>query len=82
MKIYSNKIENRITFRTKTGYHLELWTPETMKLLGNTKNKTNKDKKGKNVLHLAISQVVLVYCNIVNNDEQQDSRVLNTFIPI
>ena len=34
-----NKIENRITFKTKTGYHLEHLTPETMKLLGSTKSK-------------------------------------------
>ena len=35
--IYVNKIENRITFKIKTGYYLELLTPESMKLLGSTK---------------------------------------------
>ena len=81
VKIYVNKIENRITFRIKNGYSLELLTPETMKLLGSTKNKITKDKNGENVPHLEITEVVLVHCNIVNNDYQQDSRVLYTFVP-
>ena len=45
MRIYVNKIENRITSKIKTGYHLELLTPEKMKLLGSTTNKTTTDKK-------------------------------------
>ena len=81
VKIYVNKIENRITFKIKNGYSLELLTPETMKLLGSTKNKITKDKNGENVPHLEITEVVLVHCNIVNNDYQQDSRVLYTFVP-
>ena len=52
-----------------------------MKLLGSTKNKTIKDKNGENVPHLEITAVVLVHCDIVNNDYQQDSRVLYTFVP-
>ena len=52
-----------------------------MKLLGSTKNKINKDKNGKNLPHLEITEVVLVHCNIVNNDYQQDSRVLYIFVP-
>ena len=52
-----------------------------MKLLGSTKNKITKDKNGKNVPHLEITEVVLVHCNIVNNDYRQDSRVLYTFVP-
>ena len=52
-----------------------------MKLLGSTKNKIAKDKNGENVPHLEITEVVLVHCNIVNNDYQQDSRVLYTFVP-
>ena len=81
VKIYVNIIENRITFRIKNGYSLELLTPETMKLLGSTENKITKDKNGENVPHLGITEVVLVHCNIANNDYQQDSRVLYTFIP-
>ena len=61
--------------------HLELLTPEIVKLLGSTENKITKDKNGKNVLHLEITEVVLVHCNIVNNDYQQDSRALYTFVP-
>ena len=55
--------------------------PETMKLLGSNKNKTNKDKNDENVSYLEITEVVLMHCNIVNNDYQQDSRVLFTFVP-
>ena len=80
-QIYVNKIENRVTFKIKNGYSLELLTPETMKLLGSTKNKITKDKNGENVPHLEITEVVLVHCNIANNDYQQDSRVLYTFVP-
>ena len=52
-----------------------------MKLLGSTKNKITKDKSGEKVPHLEITEVVLAHCNIVNNDYQQDSRVLYTFVP-
>ena len=52
IQIYVNKIENRVTFKIKNGYSLELLTPETMKLLGSTKNKITKDKNGENVPHL------------------------------
>ena len=52
-----------------------------MKLLGNTKNKITQDKNGENVPRLGIIEVVLVHCNIVNNDYQQGSRVLYTFVP-
>ena len=52
-----------------------------MKLLGSTQNKITKDKKSENIPHLEITEVVLVHCNIVNNDYQQDSRVLYTFVP-
>ena len=58
--IYVNKIENRVTFKIKNGYSLELLTPETMKLLGSTKNKITKDNNGENVPHLEVTEVVLV----------------------
>ena len=80
VQIYVNKTENKITFKIKNGYTLELLTPETMKLLGSTENEITKDKNGENVPHLEITEVVLVHCNIVNNDYQQDSRVLYTFV--
>ena len=81
IRIYINKIENRITFRIKTGYYLELLTPETMKLLGSTKSKITKNENGENVPYLKITEIVLIYCNIVNDNYQQNSRVLYTFVP-
>ena len=81
VQIYVNKIENRVTFKIKNRYSLELLTSETMKLLGSTKNKITKDKNGENVPHLEITEVVLVHCSMVHNDYQQDSRVLYTFVP-
>ena len=71
IRIYVNKNKNRITFKIKTGYYLELLTPETMKLLGSAENEITKDKSGENVPHFEITEVVLVHCNIVNNDYQQ-----------
>ena len=55
--------------------------PETVKLLESTKSKINRDKNGENVLHLKVTEVVLIHCNIVNKDYQQDSRVLYIFVP-
>ena len=81
MQIYVKKIENRITFKIKKGYSLELLNQETMKLLESTENKITKDKIGENEPHLEITEVVLAHCDIVNNHYQQDSRVLYTFVP-
>ena len=82
IKIFVNDIDIiRVTFKIKTGYYLELLTPETMKLLGSTENKITKGKNSENVPHLEITEVVLFHCNIVNNDYQQDSRVMYTFVP-
>ena len=80
VQIYVNKIENRVIFNIKDGYSLELLTPETIELLENTKNKIPKDKNGENVPHIEVTEVVLVHCNIFNNDYRQDSRVLHTFV--
>ena len=52
-----------------------------MKLLGSTVNKINKHKNGENVPNLEVVEVVLVHCNLVNNDYQQESRILYTFVP-
>ena len=79
--IYVSKIENKITFKIKTGYYLELLTSEAMKLLGSTKSKITKNKNRGNVSHLEITEVVLIHRNTVNNDDQQNSRVLHTVIP-
>ena len=76
IRIYVNKTENRITFRIKIAYYLELLMSELLKLFGSTKSMITKDENGENVAHLEITGVVLVHCNIVNNDYQQDSRIL------
>ena len=81
IKVYINKIENRVTFKIKNGYYLEFLTPETMKLLGSTKSKITEDKNGENVPHLEIVELVLIHCNLVNNNYQQNSRILYTFVP-
>ena len=81
IQIYVNKVENRITFKIKNGCSLKILTKETMKLLGSTEDKITKDENGENVPHIEITEVVLVHCNIVNNDYQQDSRALYTFVP-
>ena len=81
IRIYVNKIENRITFKIKSEYYFELLTPETMKLLGSAESKITKNKNGENVPHLEVVELVLVHCNLVNNDYQQDSRILYTFVP-
>ena len=75
IRMYINRIENRITFKIKSGYYLELLTPETMKLLGSTESKITKDKNGEKVSHLEIVELVLVRCSLVNNYYQQDSCI-------
>ena len=81
IQIFANKIKNRIIFKIKTGYTLELLTPETMKLLGSTKKVVNKDKNGENVPEIESFEVVLVHFNLVKNDYQHTSKVLFTFVP-
>ena len=77
--IYANTINNRIVFKEKSGYKLELLSKETMKLLGSTKDIIDADKNMYQKLENV--EVVLVHCNLVNNAYQQHSRVLFTFIP-
>ena len=79
--IYANKISNRIVFKIKTGYKLELLLKETMKLLGSTKDTIDADKNSENVPRLENVEVVLVHRDLVNNSYQQASRVLFTFVP-
>ena len=81
IQIYPNKIKNRIVFKIKTGYKLELLTSETMKLLGSTNKVVDKDKNGENVPKLESVEVVLVHCNLVKNDYQHTSKVLFSFVP-
>ena len=68
IRIYVNKIENKITFKIKTGYHIQYLTPETMKLIASTKKKITKNKNSEIVAHLEIIEVLLVHRNITNTD--------------
>ena len=79
--IYANTINNRIVFKIKSGYKLELLSKETMKLLGSTKNIIDSDGNSENVPRLENAEVALVHCNLVNNSYPQHSRVLFTFVP-
>ena len=79
--IYANNITNRIVFKIKTGYKLQLLSKETIKLLGSTSSITDADKNSENVPRLENVEVVLVHCNLVNNSYQQHLRVLFTFVP-
>ena len=81
IRIYVNRIEYRITFKIKSGYYLELLTPEAMKLLASAESKMTKDKNGENVPCSEVVELVLVHCNLVNNDYQQDLRILYAFVP-
>ena len=81
VQIYPNKIKNRIVFSVKTRYKLELLSLETMKLLGSTKKDVDQDKDGEHVPKLESVEVVSVNCNLVNNNYQQASKLLLTFLP-
>ena len=74
-------MENRIMFKMKTEYYLEILMPETMKLLGSNKSKITKDKNGESVPHLESAEAILLHSNIFNNDYQQDSRAFHTLVP-
>ena len=62
VKVYVNKIKNRIVFKVKTGYKLELLTEETMQLLGSLKKDIDQNKNGELVPRLETVEVVLVHC--------------------
>ena len=79
--IYVNEINNRIVFKIKSGYKLELLSKKTMKLLGSMSNSIDKDKNSELVPKLESADLVLVHCNLVNNCYQQASKVLFTFVP-
>ena len=81
IRIYVNKIEKMITFTIKAGHYLQLLMLEMMKLLGSAESKITKGENGENMPRLEITKAVLVHCNIVKIDYQQDSRVLYTFVP-
>ena len=77
---YANRILNRVSFRIKTGYKLELLTNETMRLLGDGPI-IGTTKNGENVSRLEIVRNVLVFCNLVQNVYLQDRQLLFSFVP-
>ena len=79
--VYFNRTNNRLVFKIKDGYRLELQTPETMNFFGNTKKLMDKLKNWENVLFLEVVEVVLVQSNLVDSQYQQKSKVLYTFTP-
>ena len=79
--IYVNEINNRIVFKIKSGYKLELLSKETMRLLGSSSDTIDGDKNIELVPKLESVDLVLVHCNVVNNNYQQASKVLFTFVP-
>ena len=76
VRIYINKIGNRLEFEIKRGLNLDVSSPETMKLLGSIRIKITKDENGENTPHLKSTDVVLVHCNIASDDYQDDSNRL------
>ena len=68
-------------FKIKDGYKLELQAPETMKFFGSIKNLIDKTKNREKERSLEVFEVVLVQCNLVDNQYQQKSEVLYTFTP-
>ena len=80
IRIYINRINNRLVFKIKDEYKLELQTPETMKPFGSTKKLIDETKNGKNVPILKVVEVDLVQRNLLDNQYQQKSGVLYTFM--
>ena len=79
--VYNNGINKRLVFKIEDGYKLELQTPKTMKLFGSTKELIGKTKNGEKLPSLEVVEVVLVQCNLVDNQYQQLSEVLYNFTP-
>ena len=79
--IYVNEINNRIVFKIKSGYKLELLSKETMKLLGSSADTIDGEKNSELGPKLESVDLVLVYCNVVNMSYQQASKALLTFVP-
>ena len=81
VQIYLNRIKKNVFFKIKTGYKLELLTPEIMKLVRSTKNLSDENKDTENLPKLHPVEVFLVHCALVKNGYQHTSKVLFTFVP-
>ena len=68
-------------FKIKTGYKLELFSEETIRLLGSSEKDTVQDKDVEIIPNLEAVDIVSVHCDLVNNTHQQASKVLFTFVP-
>ena len=77
---YINKINKGLVFKLKDGYEVELKAPENMKQFGSTKTLIDKTKNRENVLSLEVIKVILVQCNVVDKQYQQNSEILYTFV--
>ena len=80
--IYTNRVVNRLVFKVKDRYKLELQTPETTKLFGpkiSPKKLIDKRKNEENLPGLEEDVRVLVQCNLVDNQYQQKSKTLYIF---
>ena len=81
IRICVNKTENRIAFKIQTRFYHVFLTSETKKLLGSTKSKITKNKNCEHVSNLENTELILVHCNVANNNYWQNSEVLYTFVP-
>ena len=81
IRVYINRINNRLVFQIKDGYKLKLQTSEIMKLFGSSKKLIGKTKTREKLPSLEVVEVVLVQCNLVDNPYQQNSEVSCTFTP-
>ena len=79
--VYINRINSRLVFKIKDGYKLQLQTLETRNLFGSTKKLIKKTKNGEKIPSLEVIEVFLVQCNLEDNQYQQKSEVLYTFVP-
>ena len=74
--VYINRINNRLVFKIKDWYKLELQTPETMKVSGSTKILIDKTKNEENVLSLLeVVELVLRQCNLVYNQKKKHEKI-------
>ena len=81
VRIYVNKIKSRTVFKIKRVYKLELLSQETMQLSRSSEKDIDQNKDGENVPKLETVEVVLMHCNLVNNNYQQPSKLLFNFVP-
>ena len=81
IEIFANRVKNRVSFKLGAGVSLELRTPETQKLLGVSEKVVKGEVNGDLVPQLETVQTVLVHCNLVDNEYQQDSNILYSFVP-